>query len=108
MAGPFNILVRSQIARLLDVDDKTVSDYIEDSKPGRRCADDPVPEPAGYLDARAPDGWVPAAERRPGLRPFWHVDSVTQWQAWRERHPARTRTRTPHRPDARRRPEETR
>lgn len=90
-ANPFTMLVRSQIARLLGVNAKTVSDYIEQSKPRGTLAADPVPEPAGYLDSAAPDGWVPPDERRPGLRPFWLPESRQQWLDWRARHPARMR-----------------
>ncbi len=90
--GPFNVLLRSHIAELLGVDRKTVSDYIEDSKPGGKYADDPVPEPVGYLDSQAPEGWVPADQRRPGLRPFWSPESRQDWLSWRQNHPARDHT----------------
>jgi hypothetical protein len=86
-----NALLRGHIAELLGVDAKTVSDYIEDSKPGGKHAGDPVPEPAGYLDSRAPGGWVTPEQRRPGLRPFWNLESRGEWLAWRERHPPRMR-----------------
>jgi hypothetical protein len=90
-----NFLMRSHIADLLGVDDKTVSDYLHDSKPGGKYADDPVPEPMGYLDARAPEGWVEPAGLRPGLRPIWSPDSRAEWQRWRANHPGRDRRRTP-------------
>lgn len=94
-------LLRSHIADLLGVDDKTVSDYVAYSQPGGKMiggvwrenpyVEDPVPSPAGYLDSKAPNGWVPPEERRPGLRPFWWPNARQDWLAWRERHPARDR-----------------
>lgn len=95
VANPLNILVRSQVAHLIGVNPKTVSDYIEWSKPPKgKLADDPVPAPIGYLDSRAPEGWVPPERRRPGLRPFWSADSRQQWLDWRARHPTRARRPT--------------
>jgi hypothetical protein len=85
------ILLRSHIAALLGVSPKTISDYLEDSKPGQKYADDPVPQPEGYVSADAPEGWVPPDQRGPGMRPFWNPDSRKDWLAWRERHPSRMR-----------------
>jgi hypothetical protein len=86
-----NILLRSHIANLLGVDPKTVSDYLDDSKPGKPYANDPVPQPRGYISAASPTGWVPPEQRGPGMRPFWEAGSESAWRAWRERHPARNR-----------------
>lgn len=96
MTGPLTVLLRSHVAVILGVSDRTVSDFLQQSKPGGRYHDNPMPEPAGYQDATSPTGWVPATERRPGLRPFWSPDQADALKAWRSGVPARRRPRASH------------
>lgn len=90
---PLGVLLRSNVADIIGVSDRAVSNYLLESRPGGRYERNPVPEPTGYLDASARAGWVPADQRRPGLKPFWSPDRADAWRAWRARVPARQRRR---------------
>ncbi|MET0711058.1 MAG: hypothetical protein ABWZ30_00940 [Jiangellaceae bacterium] len=93
--NPLTVLLRSHIAAIIGVSDRTVSDYLLQSKPGGRYEHNPVPAPTGYLDATAPRGWVPPEQCRPGLKPFWAPELASAWRAWRDTVPIRRRAGAP-------------
>jgi hypothetical protein len=61
------------VAAIADLDTDTLTGYIEQSRDGGRCADDPFPAPATYA----------------GRSPIWAVEQAPDFLAWLDRRPPR-------------------
>jgi len=62
------VLDRTAVAKILGVQPRSVSQYLVDSKKGRRYADHPFPAPDGHI----------------GRSPYWNLDRKDEISAWDE------------------------
>lgn len=69
-----NILDRAKVAALLGVEPRTISVYLQRSKPGGRYASTPFPAPNGTF----------------GGRPWWAADRADEIKRWAESRPSPT------------------
>jgi hypothetical protein len=69
--APLDILDRAAVARLIGVEPETISNYLNQSKPGGRYADHPFPEPDGYV----------------GRSPGWRPERANEIRAWADGRP---------------------
>jgi hypothetical protein len=73
MVADLDVLDRAAVARLIGVEPDTVTNYLNQSRPGGRYERHPFPEPDG----------------RPGGRPLWKGDRADEIRAWAESRPGR-------------------